>query len=216
MAGEVGSDDVSAGLWGPGYGAVARRLLTSGVHCFAASGFHATTTRDITRSAGLSSAALYVHFPSKEHLLFEIARSAHESSLANLVRDESAAVAADRLRLLVERFVSWHARHHVAARVSQYELAALDAEHHRRIAGIRRRTTQLFRDAIEEGMRQGDFVESDVGRTVRAILSLGIDLVRWYDPCGKDSPEALGAFYADLALAMVRSAGRSAESGPIR
>jgi hypothetical protein len=31
------------------------------------------------------------------------------------------------------------------------------------------------------------------------MLSLGIDLVRWYRLGGADSPETLGAFYADLA-----------------
>jgi hypothetical protein len=35
------------------------------------------------------------------------------------------------------------------------------------------------------------------------MLSLGIDLVRWYRLDGPDSPEQLGDFYADLALKMV-------------
>ncbi|GAA1391153.1 hypothetical protein GCM10009613_33080 [Pseudonocardia kongjuensis] len=44
---------------------------------------------------------------------------------------------------------------------------------------------------------------------VRALLSLGVDLVRWYRPDGPDSPEQLGRFYADLAVSMV-----SAVPGP--
>jgi hypothetical protein len=35
------------------------------------------------------------------------------------------------------------------------------------------------------------------------MLSLGIDLVRWYRLDGADSPGALGGFYADLALRMI-------------
>jgi hypothetical protein len=43
----------------------------------------------------------------------------------------------------------------------------------------------------------------DVNRVVRGMMSLGIDLVRWYRLDGADSPEHLGGFYADLAVSMV-------------
>jgi hypothetical protein len=35
------------------------------------------------------------------------------------------------------------------------------------------------------------------------MMSLGIDLVRWYRLDGPDSPEQVGEFYAELALRMV-------------
>jgi hypothetical protein len=41
----------------------------------------------------------------------------------------------------------------------------------------------------------------------RAILSLGVDLVRWYRLDGTDSPSWLGEFYADLAIRMTDSPG---------
>ena len=44
-----------------------------------------------------------------------------------------------------------------------------------------------------------------MNRVVRAIFSLGIDLVRWYRPDRSDSPEQLGEFNAHLALTMVTS-----------
>jgi hypothetical protein len=45
----------------------------------------------------------------------------------------------------------------------------------------------------------------DVNRVVRGMLSLSIDLVRWYRLNGPDSPEEMGEFYAELALKMVMS-----------
>lgn len=201
-------DGTPAQLWGSGYGDVAGRLLTAGVRCFAVSGFHGTTTRDIAKAAGLSSAALYVHFQSKEHLLFEITKVAHRRSLEGLTSGGLEGTPTERLRTLVERFVSWHARNHVAARVAQYELGVLEPEHYQEIALVRRAITEIFRSTIEDGIAQGEFVESDVGRTVRAILSLGIDLVRWYDLDGRDTPQTLGDVYADHALAIVRCASR--------
>ncbi|MGW4488574.1 TetR/AcrR family transcriptional regulator [Amycolatopsis sp. NPDC004368] len=199
--------DDSPDLWDAGFGKAARGLLTGGVRCFAAQGFHATTTRDITAAAGLSPAALYVHFSSKEEVLFEITRTGHKSSLDVLNHVAPLDDAAAQLRGLVAAFVSWHARHHVAARVSQYELGALTAEHYEVIVALRRRSTSVFHDALTAGIEAGAFPDVDVHRLVRAILSLGVDLVRWYRLDGADSPEELGEYYADLALGMVTAAG---------
>ena len=53
-----------------------RRILLAAAKAFAERGFHATTTRDIAAQAGLSPAALYVYFRSKEEVLHQIAASA--------------------------------------------------------------------------------------------------------------------------------------------
>lgn len=202
--------DKSAQLWDSDRGEVARSLLTSGVRCFASKGFHATTTRDITAAVGLTPGALYVHFPSKEHLLFEIILTGHVRSLETLKKAEADGNAVSYLRSLVARFVAWHAHHHVAARVSQYELAGLTPEHYEEIVQLRRQSTNIFRQAVIRGIDEGTFSAVDVHRVVRAILSLGVDLVRWYRTDGPDSPEQLGEFYADLALGMVTSAENAA------
>jgi AcrR family transcriptional regulator len=199
--------DHSSSLWAAGHSQVARQLLTSGVRCFAANGFHATTTRDITSAVGLSPGALYVHFPSKEDLLFEIVSTAHRHSLDAVRGVEDAEDASTHLHELVSRFVEWHARHHVAGRVSQYELGALTPQHHEEILALRRRSSEVFRKAVDRGIRSTAFVELDVRRVTRAIVSLGVDLVRWYRLDGPDSPEDMGRFYADLALAMVTRTG---------
>jgi AcrR family transcriptional regulator len=200
-------EDFSAELWDSELGDVRRGLLTSAVRCFAANGYHATTTRDIAAGVGLSPAALYVHFPSKEDVLFEIMRAGHEHALV-CVQDpeiEAAGGASDRLASMVSRYTAWHARHHVVARVCQYELAGLTPEHYDEIIQIRHLTNEVFRDAIQRGISEGAFAPADVNRLVRGMLSLSIDLVRWYRLDGPDSPEQLGDFYAGLALKMVLS-----------
>ena len=210
--------DHSPTLWSEAEsGEVGRRLLSSAVRCFAANGFHATTTRDISGGVGLSPAALYVHFPSKELVLYEIIRVGHERALAHVRESEAEAAAegaagagtgtSDRLRLMMRRYTAWHARHHVAARVCQYELNGLTPEHYEEIRELRRRTNEVFREVVARGVADGSFARVDVNRVVRGMLSLGIDLVRWYRLDGTDSPDELGEFYADLALKMVTGTG---------
>lgn len=199
--------DVAAGgaadLWREGTSEAVRALLVSAVLCFSDKGFHATTTRDITAAVGLSPGALYVHFPSKEDVLFEIIRTGHERSLEAMRSQPDEGEPADYVRGLVASHVAWHARHHTVARVCQYELAALAPDHLAVVLDLRQRYSAVLRSAVDGAARSEAFDVPDVSRAVRAMLSLGIDLVRWYRLDGADSPEALGDFYAGLALRMI-------------
>ncbi|MET8864274.1 TetR/AcrR family transcriptional regulator [Nonomuraea sp. NPDC004580] len=202
--------DHSPDLWRADLGEVQRGLLSSAVRCFAANGFHATTTRDIAECVGLSPAALYVHFPSKELVLFEVIRAGHERVLAH-IRDPAIVAlegSAERLRAIVSAYTVWHARHHVTARVCQMELNHLTPEHYGEIVELRHQTNGYFRGAVARGVADGSFAKVDVKRVTRAMLSLTIDLVRWYRLDGPDSPEQLGEFYADLALKLLAPDGQ--------
>jgi AcrR family transcriptional regulator len=193
----------AADLWREGTSQAVRALLVSAVLCFSRKGFHATTTRDITAAVGLSPGALYVHFPSKEDVLFEIVRTGHERALEAVRSQPDEAEPAGYVHGLVASHVAWHARHHTVARVCQYELTALTPEHHAVVVDLRQQFSAVLRSAVTRGTRAGVFDVPDVNRAVRAMLSLGIDLVRWYRLDGTDSPETLGAFYADIALRMI-------------
>jgi AcrR family transcriptional regulator len=203
----------AADLWREGTSEAVRALLVSAVLCFSRKGFHATTTRDITAGVGLSPGALYVHFPSKEDVLFEIVRTGHERALETLRSEPDDGDPAGYVRRLVVSHVAWHARHHTVARVCQYELAALAPEHLAVVLDLRQRYSATLRAAVTRGARAGAFDVPDVDHAVRAMLSLGIDLVRWYRLDGADSPEALGGFYADLALRMIGARPTHSTSG---
>ncbi|THA27158.1 TetR/AcrR family transcriptional regulator [Streptomyces sp. RKND-216] len=182
----------------------ARRLLLGAVDAFAERGFHATTTRDIAGRAGMSPAALYIHYRTKEELLYQISRVGHERSVAIL--QDAAGVeggAADRLDFAVRTFVRWHAEHHTTARVVQYELSALEDGHYAEIVAMRRRTEEVLRGLLEDGVAAGEFTVPDVRGTAVAVLSLCIDVARWYRPGGPRTPEEIGALYAGLVLRMV-------------
>ncbi len=182
----------------------ARRLMAAAVESFASRGYHATTTRDIATAAGMSPAALYVHFPAKSAVLFAISRSGHERTLAMVettIAEHPGPV--DAMRTLVERFVAWHAQRHVVARVVQHELDALPSEEYQVVVDLRRRTEGLVRDVITRGVEAGVFTVPDIRTAARAVLSLGIDVARWYSPSSKPSPTVLGKQYGELVLGML-------------
>ena len=134
------------------------RLLQAAAHAFADKGFHATTTRDIASGAGLSPAGVYVHFGSKEELLFNLSRSGHESAL----------------RLL---------RSAIAEKESP--------------------SAQLERDVLERGVTHGAFTVDASADTALALLSIVVDVARWYSPTIHRTPAEIGSTNAALALRLV-------------
>jgi AcrR family transcriptional regulator len=185
-----------------------RRMVEAALDAFAEHGFHGTTTRDIATRAGMSPAALYVHFSSKGALLAQISRVGHAAAV-QLV-DEAITTADDplgRLRAVVARFAAWHAAHHRAARVVQHELAALPPADREVVLAMRQRIERQVADLVREGVAVGQMRVDKPREVARALLSLSVDVARWYDPAGRDTPEAIGALYGELA-------GRIVGAGP--
>ncbi|WP_255952749.1 TetR/AcrR family transcriptional regulator [Streptomyces odontomachi] len=197
--------------WGEVSPDAARRLLIAAVEAFAERGYHATTTRDIAGRAGMSPAALYIHYKTKEELLHRISRIGHERALEILqAAADGEGGAAERLAVAVRSFVRWHAAQHTTARVVQYELDALGGAAYEEIVALRRRTDAVIRGIIEDGVRSGEFDVPDVPGTTLAVLSLSVDVARWFKESGRRTPDEVGALYADLVLRMVGHDGADA------
>ncbi|MER6038039.1 MULTISPECIES: TetR/AcrR family transcriptional regulator [unclassified Streptomyces] len=182
----------------------ARRLLVAAVEAFAERGYHATTTRDIAGRAGMSPAALYIHYKTKEELLHRISRIGHDKAL-DILRTAAGreGTATERLADAVSSFVRWHAGRRTTARVVQYELDALGPAARAEIVALRRQVDAEVRGIIDDGIAAGEFRVPDVQGTTLAVLSLCIDVARWFNVDGPRTPEEVGALYADLVLRMV-------------
>ncbi|MFJ8042372.1 TetR/AcrR family transcriptional regulator [Kitasatospora sp. NPDC096147] len=202
------NDHATAELWPTGAPGerteAARRLLLAAVESFARRGYHATTTRDIATAAGMSPAALYIHYPSKSALLSEISRTGHQATL-DLVERAAAEGAGpvEQMRQLVEDFTRWHARGHTVGRIVNHELHALPEDEFAVVAELRRRIEETVRRIIEAGVAEGSFQVPDVRTAARAVTSLGIDVSRWYSERSSESPEELGRRYGVLVLRML-------------
>ncbi|MDQ0603043.1 AcrR family transcriptional regulator [Streptomyces canus] len=201
------AEDTAGGetqAWGEVTPDAARRLLVAAVEAFAERGYHATTTRDIAGRAGMSPAALYIHYKTKEELLHRISRIGHAKALEILrtaARREGAAT--ERLADAVSSFVRWHAGGRTTARVVQYELDSLGPDARAEILALRRQCDAEVRGIIEDGVSSGEFDVLDVKGTTLAVLSLCIDVARWFTVDGPMTPDEVGALYADLVLRMV-------------
>lgn len=181
------------------------RLLEAAVEAFAENGFAGTTTRDIASRAQMSPAAVYVHHATKEDLLFLVSERGHRASLAVIeAADDPGASAVERVRSMVWAFTHWHADNSRVGRIVQNEFGALTPEHRAEIASYRRRIEKCMQNALAAGVDEGVLDVADVKGTALAVLSLSIDVVRWFQPGGRVTADDLADLHADLAVRMVR------------
>lgn len=184
------------------------RLMEAAADAFSDKGFHATTTRDIASRAGLSPAGVYVYFASKEELLFALSERGHVAARDMLV---AAAKAADTpsqgLTAILSGFSRWHAEHYRMGRIVQYEFGHLTPPHREVVLRLRKEIDAVVRSVLEEGVRSGEFEVDDVHATTLALMSMCVDVARWYTPGIRRTPDQIGATNARLGLRLVGARG---------
>ncbi|MCP2279598.1 transcriptional regulator, TetR family [Nocardia amikacinitolerans] len=183
-----------------------QRLLDAARDAFAEKGYHGTSTREIATRAGMSPAAMYVHFESKQDILLHLTTAGHTAALA-VLEEASASPGSPtkRLRAAVYAFAYWHAEHHTTARIVQHEWHALSEQCRAEVTKLRHRTVATVRDIIAAGVRTGEFAVDNIDTTTLAVLSLCIDTMRWYPSRELHTPASVGSAFASLAERMVKA-----------
>jgi AcrR family transcriptional regulator len=149
----------------------------------------------------MSSAGLYIHHSSKEELLYRISLRGHQVALQ--VITDAAATSADpveQLTAMMRAFVRHHARHHTIARVVNYELGALSPEHQQEVFQIRKAIDRLVLEVIEAGVALGQFHTSSPRMTSLALLSLTVDVARWFRDDLPWTPEQIADHFSEIAV----------------
>jgi hypothetical protein len=92
--------------------------------------------------------------------------------------------------------------HSRVGRIVQYEFHVLVPEHRKEIAALRKEIEECMRKALTEGIAAKALQVDDIPGTALALLALGIDVVRWFEPGGPRNAEDLAELYAGLAVRM--------------
>jgi AcrR family transcriptional regulator len=101
-------------------------ILRTAMALFTTQGYDATSLRQIADRLGFTKAALYYHFPAKEHLAIELTRPWLDaiSNLIALNQPDPALDEAVRRRRLVEDYVDIVLAHHAVLRFLTQDAAA--------------------------------------------------------------------------------------------
>ena len=64
------------------------------------------------------------------------------------------------------------------------------------VLGLRKQIDAVVRDVVTAGVAAAEFAVEDIPETTLALLSMAVDVARWYDPEIKRTPESIGRAYA--------------------
>ncbi|WP_336640762.1 TetR/AcrR family transcriptional regulator [Microbacterium sp. USHLN272] len=185
----------------PGYDR--RGLLDAAVAVFNESGYDGTSVAALAARLGLSKAALYHHFSSKEEIL-DTALDEALDGLEGVLAATDAVRPGDRLAAVLEGAVGVLVAHLPSVTLllrvrgnSEVERRALE-----RRRAFDQAVTAIVRAAQEEGA-----VRADVDASVATRLLFGMvnSLVEWYRPSGPEGGEALARDVLAVALDGLRT-----------
>jgi TetR/AcrR family transcriptional regulator, cholesterol catabolism regulator len=157
--------------------ATRRRIRDEALGLFYRQGFRATTMREITSACGLTPAAFYNHFASKDELLFEIVEDAfwglNEEVKSSI--DMADAGTAAQLSALIRSMTLWHCAHLRQAKVANRETQELNEALAAKVRGHWNRLRSLIEEIIAAGMSTGEFQPpGKAGGATARILSTAI------------------------------------------
>jgi AcrR family transcriptional regulator len=192
-----------------------RIVLHAALKLFAERGYAGASIRDIAAASGLQHATLYAHYPSKEHVLAELARIGHDEHLRRL-RAALLDCQPDPCRQIVayvKAHVSLHTDFPMLAVICNSELHSLSQKLGGPSFESRKHSEQLMVDIIQRGVDRGVFKVPHVWLAAAAIGGAGLRVAFWYTPEFELDAERVGEIYAGYALRILgvsEGAGRAA------
>ena len=182
------------------------RLLAAASQLFTEFGYEGTAVTRIAKAAGMTPAAMYWHFPSKQDLLAEMLTQmydwSHNYLISHLPEDgDPAARLAAYVRSLVHIQIEGLSE---TGNHSYLTLAsALDLERRKALEDKQRAFLVILRDILRTGSRTGMFTVGDITVTSFAILHLCEYSFLWYRRGGRLELDQVEDEYVALVLRMV-------------
>ena len=168
-------------------------------------GYAGMTMREVAAQLHIKAASLYHHFPSKQHILFDLMFETATELTEGLVR------IVDRRKNPLEQLdaaIRWHVLFHTQRReeafVSHSEMRSLTPENLKTILQVRSHYELLFGDILHRCRRKGLIGEMNPPGDIRvvrnAILTMCTATAGWFNPEGPLTAEQV----ADELVAFVR------------
>ena len=181
----------------------AAAIRRAGLRLIYRRGFEAMSLRELAGEVGIQAASLYNHIRTKQDLLFDLIREHME----NLLAQTDAALAAvegaramERLRAFVAHHVLYHLEKKQEVFVANFELRALEPQHHAAIVTMRRAYEGKLIGLLDAGVAAGELELRDTHVTAYAILAMLTGVCTWYKPGGRLTKAEVVELHTDMAL----------------
>jgi len=195
----------------PTLAAPRERILEEAARLFARCGYESSSVADLAAAIGVSKAAIYHYYPTKQDI--------YDAIILEVLRGMTAAVSqavarAPAAREQLRQFMLAHARyfeeHHAQFVTMLVGYSGMAITERADAASLRDGYERRLRDILAGGIARGEFRALDVAATGRAVLSMLNWMARWYQPGGAQTAETIAAGYFDLLAGGLVAPGQAA------
>lgn len=176
-------------------------ILESAAQVIRQKGFHGASMQDIADAVDLQKASLYHHFESKQEILLELLDRALAMLTERMAELPGLDLPADeKLRRGMRTYLQALNEHRDLVSVLLLEHRSLEPEFHARHIPNRDRFEKIWRDLLQQGVKDGSFECENIPLTVRGLLGVMNWTITWYNPDGKLSIEQVSDHFAQVFL----------------
>lgn len=172
--------------------AIEAEILRVAADRFGKQGYQATTLDEIAAAAGISRAAFYLYFPSKEELLHRMYNqviSTAQTAVEQIVAENVSVP--EKLRRIIRHQVRYMAENVQLAQVFFSEVFSLRPELGQWVRRSNRAFGALIERVVHEGVQQGELIPLHPKQFTYALIGMCNWMHRWYHPGGEWTPDTV-------------------------
>jgi AcrR family transcriptional regulator len=185
------------------------QVLSSAARLFTTKGYDGASMRDLAAEVDIRPSSLYHHFPSKQHILFEICygfqRDFNLEVVPELRADRPPAPA---IRDAIRKHVEFSRRRWPEVLVNMRERRSLPPEQQASINALRRQYRDALAAVIERGVKEGVFGVPDAKLASMLILDMVNGMAAWFRPRDRRDTDRMAERYGEAAISLLESWGR--------
>lgn len=182
-------------------------IVKAAAALFQERGYHGVTVDDIAQALSISKLSIYYCISSKEEILYRIHDIGHNAALEGLRAILATADSPDmKLRQAIVSHVNVACSEMSPTTAILQQEYALSARFKRKLIKKRDEYERMFCGVIEDGVRQGAFIECDPRLIAKAILGAANYTPHWFSAKGRLTKAEISEGYADyLVRGLLRS-----------
>jgi AcrR family transcriptional regulator len=172
--------------------AIEEEVLRIAADKFGRQGYQATTLDEIAAAAGISRAAFYLYFSSKEELLrrmYSQVISTSQAAIEYIVAEDLPVP--EKLRRIIRHQVRYMATNIPLSQVFFSEIFNLRPELGQWVKLANRTFGELIERVVDEGVRKGELIPLHPKRFTYALMGMCNWMHRWYRPGGEWTPDTV-------------------------
>ena len=167
-------------------------ILDEAAKLFKRKGFNGTSMQDIASEVGILKGSIYYYFSSKNEIFREVLNNGINPVLikAEYIMGKDL-TPNDKLRELIKNHISYILNNNYSLVIFFQEKEKISENQTKEYVDSRNRYENMFRNVLQEGIKEGVFPNVDIHLTVFAIMGMCNWIIQWYNPNGTKSHDEI-------------------------